>query len=245
MSALLIGVTLSRIQYRYGLEMQGVAEAYLNAIRQAGGLPVLLPLNADVEDIQPLLDVLDGVVFTGGGDIHPSRYHTGMDNWVNTVDEGRDDMELALFEKVLQRDMPFLGICRGLQLVNVALGGTLYTDVQAQKAGAYKHDFYPLWPRPYLAHVVDITPDSRLAEILGEKQVWVNSLHHQAIHQLAPALQAVAYSPDGVVEAVELPQASFGLAVQWHPEWLQDHASMRALFKTFIRAASKKHPVVA
>lgn len=237
MSAPLIGVTLSRIQNSYGLWMQAVAQAYLDAIRQAGGLPVLLPLDVDAGDARPLWEVLNGVVFTGGGDIHPVHYETPMDAWVDTVDTGRDSMELALFAEVQRRDLPFLGICRGLQLINVALGGTLYTDVQVQHPGAHKHDFYPVWPRPYLAHPVTLALDSRLEEILGTSQVWVNSLHHQAIRQPASCLRVTALSPDGVVEAVELPQAAFGVAVQWHPEWLQAHAPMRSLFREFILAA--------
>ncbi len=238
MNAPLIGITLSHFRNKYGLLMQGVTQAYLQAVQNAGGIPVLLPLTLPVDDLRPLLEHLQGVIFTGGGDIEAHRYGLEHDAYVAQTDAARDQMELDLFEAVIAQQKPFLGICRGIQLVNVALGGSLYTDIQAQVPGAHKHDFYPLWPRPYLAHTVTVAHDTRLADIIGGGQVWVNSLHHQAIRTVGQGLQVSARSPEGLVEAVELSEYPFGLAVQWHPEWLQTHEPMRALFRAFIAAAS-------
>ncbi len=232
----LIGVTLSRFEGRYGLPIQGVAEAYLHAIQNAGGAPVLLPLDSPVQALAALLTRLDGVLFTGGGDIEAHQYGAPADDFVANTDSARDRMELELFAAVTRLKKPFLGICRGIQLVNVALGGTLYTDVQAQHPGAHKHDFYPVWPRSYLAHTVRVEPESRLGRILGAAEVWVNSLHHQAVRDLAEPLRPVAWAPEGIVEAAELRGYPFGLAVQWHPEWLQTHEPMRALFRAFVAA---------
>ena len=139
--------------------------------------------------------------------------------------------------EAVRQGVPFLGICPGLQLINVGLGGTLYADIAAQRPGALRHDYYPDYPRDYLAHAVEIRTGSRLAGILGDARVEVNSLHHQGIDRLAPGLTSVASAPDEIVEAVELPEHRFGLAVQWHPEWLGEHAPMRALFQDFVRAA--------
>jgi putative glutamine amidotransferase len=124
--------------------------------------------------------------------------------------------------------------------VNVGLGGSLYVDIPSQYPNALRHQCSPDYPRDYLAHQVKVSEGSRLERILGENPVWVNSLHHQAVRQMAPGLQTAALSPDGLVEAVELPDHPFGLAVQWHPECLTAHPPMRALFAAFVRAAAKK-----
>ena len=142
-------------------------------------------------------------------------------------------------EKAVNNGMPFLGICRGLQLINVGLGGTLYADIADQVPGADKHDYYPDWERDYLAHPVEVDLGTRLADIIGGGKVDVNSLHHQSVDKVAADLVVTAKAPDGVVEAVELPDHPFGLAVQWHPEWLTAHSRMRALFAAFADAVTR------
>jgi putative glutamine amidotransferase len=200
----------------------------------------MIPLGLSPELLENLLARLDGILFTGGGDIDPAFYGAAPHPRVGDVDLDRDGVELYLLEKAVSQEVPFLGICRGLQLINVGLGGTLYTDITAQRAGALRHDYYPDYPRDYLAHTVDVRTDSRLTGILGNSPVEVNSLHHQGIDRLAPDLVQVASAPDGIVEAVELPDHPFGLAVQWHPEWLGAHAPMRALFEAFVQAAESR-----
>jgi putative glutamine amidotransferase len=156
---------------------------------------------------------------------------------VGELDPERDTLEIPLLRFVVAQEKPFLGICRGLQVTNVALGGTLYTHIEDQYPGALKHDWYPDIPRDTLAHPVRVEEGSRMAEILGEPLLQVNSLHHQGIKDLAPTLKAAAYAPDGMIEAVEMPGHRFGLAVQWHPEWLTDQEPMRKLFRAFVQAA--------
>jgi len=236
----LIGITAARTTSPSGLPQFSVVETYARAVSQAGACPLLIPSGLSGNELDTILQRLDGVLFSGGGDIDPVHYDAGPHPKVGEVDPDRDRVELHLLQQVLQEDIPFLGICRGLQLINVGLGGTLYADIGDQLPGAQNHDFSPGWPRDHLAHEVQVTQDSRLAGILGLKLAEVNSLHHQAICQLAPGLLPTASSPDGLVEAVELPDHPFGLAVQWHPEWLTAHAPMRALFRAFIEVANVK-----
>jgi putative glutamine amidotransferase len=137
----------------------------------------------------------------------------------------------------VERNLPFLGICRGCQVINVALGGTLFTDIEAQKPDALKHDWFPHHPRDHRPHALQVEPGSLLSGLLGADNPQVNSLHHQGIDLLAPALKASAHAPDSLVEALELPGHPFGLGVQWHPEWLPDDPTMRALFEGLIQSA--------
>jgi putative glutamine amidotransferase len=228
-----------RRESQYGMPLASVAEAYVEALIQAGASPVLIP-NALTEDaLDELFPGLDGVLFTGGGDINPQFYRAGDHSKVSGIEQARDRIEMYLVEKLVTEGKPFLGICRGLQSVNVALGGTLYADIADQVPDSTKHDYYPGWERDYLAHAVKLDGGSRLLDILGKTTLEVNSLHHQAVDQLAPGLIPTAYSPDGIIEAIELRDHPFALAVQWHPEWLTAHKPMRALFCSFAAAATK------
>lgn len=233
----IIGLTTFHHKSQSGLHMVALTEAYVNAVAEAGACPVLIPPTLDEDRLAVLITRLDGIVFTGGGDIDPGFYHADGHLKINEIDSARDRTELYLLKRVVNDGKPFLGICRGLQLVNVGLGGTLYADIADQVPGALRHDFYPDWPRNYLAHPVRLENNSRLANLLGREELQVNSLHHQAIARLASGLKPTGYAPDGIVESIELPDHPFGLAVQWHPEWLTDFAPMRALFEAFVRAA--------
>jgi putative glutamine amidotransferase len=237
LSSPLIGITTARIYNRYGFSQIAVTEAYIQAVSRTGATPLLIPLGLPEAAYPSILDHLDGILFTGGGDVQPERYGGQPHPLVREVDPDRDRVEINLLQDSLQSSKPFLGICRGLQLINVALGGSLYEDLQAQRPQTRRHQFFPEKPRSYPAHIVQLEPESRLAGILGTTQIEVNSLHHQGIHQLAHRLWASAFAPDGVIEAFELPGHPFGLAVQWHPEWLQDLATMQALFQAFTEAA--------
>ena len=234
-----IGVTTNRNSSQAGYPVFTLAEAYVESIQQAGAMPVMIPLGLPEEQLSELLSRVDGVLFSGGGDVHPERYGSSPHPLVDFVDEDRDREEALLVNHAVQRGLPVFGICRGLQLINVALGGTLYEDLGAQFPGAIRHDYAEEHQRDYLAHRVEVKQGSLLAEVLGCSSVQVNSLHHQGIRQLAAGLQVSAYAPDGVVEGVELPGYPFGLAVQWHPEWLQAHPPMRRLFQAFVTAATR------
>jgi putative glutamine amidotransferase len=236
----LIGVTTSRQPNRKGYPIISVMEAYVRALQRAGAAPVLIPMGLPQEALQAVLARLDGLLLTGGGDIHPERYGGAPHPQVEAVDAERDETELGIARRVAQSRLPFFGICRGAQVLNVALGGTIYEHILDQFPGALDHASPDERPRGFLAHPIRIDEGSRLADIIGSDSAQVNSLHHQAIRQLAPGLRAIAFAPDGVVEAVELPGHPFGLAVQWHPEWLQDHPPMQDLFRAFVQAAGMK-----
>jgi putative glutamine amidotransferase len=219
--------------------ISAINTAYVEAICQAGGLPILIPNQLYDGEWHDLYPRLDGILFTGGGDISLAHFDGSPHPKIDDVNEERDTLELSLFRQAAQEGKPFLGICRGCQVANVALGGTLYTHIPEQRPGSVKHDWYPDIPRNTIAHPVQVDEDSRSAHIFGEPILQVNSLHHQGIKDLAPDLVAVGYAPDDLVEVIELPDHPFGIAVQWHPEWLTDQQPMRRLFTAFVEASSR------
>ena len=237
MSKPLIGITTARTTSEFGYPQFALPETYVQAIVQAGAIPVLIPADLPEDVLHGLVLQLDGVLFSGGGDIEPHRYNADAHPALSYVDPERDRVEFFVLEKVLQTKKPFLAICRGIQVLNVSLGGTLYVDIPSQIPGALKHSYNPgEIPIDFLAHRVQVERGSQLAEIVGASTVEVNSTHHQAIMELAPGLKPVAYSPDKLIEAVELNDYGFGLGVQWHPERLVAHAPMLALFRAFVDA---------
>ncbi|HZU87529.1 MAG TPA: gamma-glutamyl-gamma-aminobutyrate hydrolase family protein [Anaerolineaceae bacterium] len=238
-TAPIIGVTTGRIPTQTPLPFVGANESYLRAIRRAGGIPMLIPVGNQNDDLECILERLDGLLLTGGGDIDPVRFNGAPHPRVYDIDEARDQQEIDLVKQAITADLPFLAICRGVQVLNVALGGTLYTDIEDQKPNALKHDWFPDHPRNHLAHKITVQEDSLLHAILNCKTTKANSLHHQGIDQLAPDLKAVAVAPDGLIEAVET-NTRFGLGVQWHPEWLTEDAKMQALFRALIEMAVEK-----
>ncbi len=234
-----IGVTPHRHKNEAGRLQILIAEDYLTAVTRAGGIPLMIPLGLDEEQLDGIFSLLDGLLLTGGGDMDPQSYGVQTQSQLIFVDPDRDRVELQLSRKALDTGLPFLGVCRGHQVINVALGGTLYTDISDEYPDALQHQFAGEWPRDHLAHSVRIEPKSRLAQIMGTEQVDVNSIHHQAIRKLASALIETAHAPDGIIESTILPEHPFGITVQWHPECLQAYQPMRALFRAFVDAAQK------
>jgi putative glutamine amidotransferase len=216
----------------------GVNAAYIAALERAGAAPILIPIVETVETLQAILSRLDGLLLPGGGDVDPPRYgEVGLPG-LNQVQAETDRVELMLAHAALETDLPLLGVCRGQQLLNVAMGGTLYQDLQKQEATALDHTGSRPHGRDFLFHSVRIAPDSRLASLLGAIEVEVNSLHHQGIKGMAPGLRAVAWSPDGVIEAVE-GEGAFRVAVQWHPEELPHQPAAARLFEGFVAACQR------
>jgi putative glutamine amidotransferase len=214
--------------------------SYVEAVTAAGGIPVLIPLGLNDDALRALLARLDGLLLPGGGDIAGEHYRSEHPNFIFNIDPDRDRVELTLAREAVERGKPLLAICRGHQMLNVALGGSLYEDVLALMPGAIKHDFFGAFPRNHQAHAVALTPGSRLAAAIGQAIACVNSLHHQGIRDLAPGLVAAAHSPDGLIEGVEAPGHPFALGVQWHPENLiHDDPAMLGLFRGLVEAASR------
>ena len=234
-----IGLTTYNHENKNGFPIAALTRMYITAVAEAGGAPVLIPSGLKIEALDSLFGRLDGILLPGGVDISIERFGGEFHPKIDGADPERDEVEIALLRSATQSGKPFLGICRGFQMINVALGGTLYTHIQDQMPGAIKHDFDSATERKLLAHEVEVKGKTRLANVLGETKLKVNSLHHQGLKDLAPALRPVAYAPDGLVEAVELPEHPFGMAVQWHPEWLLEQPVMQRLFRAFVDAARK------
>ena len=197
---------------------------YVQSVVDAGGLPVLLPL-ADEAVFDELLTLVDGVVLTGGGDVEPQAYGADAHEATKYTDPDRDAYDVRIMRTVVEREIPTLGICRGLQVANVAFGGTLGQDLEGHEAEHLAND---------TAHTVDIAAGSRLASLVGHGDFGVNSLHHQGLDRLGDGVRAVATSGDGVVEAIELDGADHFLAVQWHPELLRHRPEHLTLFRDLV-----------
>lgn len=211
---------------------------YLRAVAGAGGIPVLLPMEGSREDRQQLVKLCGGILFTGGPDLHPFLF--GEDTHLNcgNVSIPRDTMEKELFELAMEAGKPILGICRGLQEINVFLGGDIYQDLPSQ----FKTDFPIAHSQPYgcttPSHYVDVVPGTRLAAMTGGKtRIAVNSSHHQAVRTLAPGLTATAFARGGLVEGLEKKDYPYLVGVQWHPEyyWENDETA-KNLFASFVNA---------
>jgi putative glutamine amidotransferase len=233
-----IGITTNNTTNNHGQPIILLQRSYVKAVMEAGGVPLLIPSSVAEDGWDAVYSRLDGVLFSGGGDISLNYFGGDPHPRIDDVDLERDSVELKMVQAAASDGKPFLGICRGCQVLNVALGGTLYTHIPDQLPGALDHS-YPGNMRTVLVHEVKIEEGTRIAEIYGEPIIKVNSLHHQGLKDLAPSLRVAGHSPDGLVEAVELPDHPFGLGVQWHPEWLTDQESTRNLFRTFVQSAGK------
>lgn len=209
--------------------------AYSRMVHEAGGLPVILtPTPAD--RIPGLLDRIDGLVLTGGGDVEPSRYGGADHPSVYGVDAERDAFELAISSEAADRRMPMLAICRGMQVLNVARGGSLIEDIPTDRPDALAHTVEGAQTYQGI-HEVSVVAGSTTAKALGSESVRVNSVHHQSILWLAPDFRVTATTSDGIVEAYEAADESWPMwAVQWHPEWLPDDPASRGLFEALIGA---------
>jgi putative glutamine amidotransferase len=236
----IIGITSGQVNNSYGQTTIQLTKAYVDSITQAGGVPVVIPSTLDPTALEVLYARLDGILFSGGGDIAVERFAGEVHPRVEDVDPGRDSVELSLLHEAAAGGKPFLGICRGCQLVNVGLGGSLYTHLADQLPGALDHS-YPGNMRAVLVHEVQVQEGTLAASVLEEPIIHVNSHHHQGLKEIAPRLRVAGRAPDGLVEAIELPEHPFGLAVQWHPEWLRDQQSTRNLFRKFVQAADGGH----
>ncbi len=213
---------------------------YVEAVRSAGGLPLLIPLQYPTGEIDRLTRLFDGILIIGGNDVDPKRYNGVPDPSVSAPDSERDALEIAIVRLAAEQDLPLFGICRGEQVMNIAMGGTLYTDLPSQFPTVLRHQQSDDTPVSKLTQRVRIDPASRLYAIVGAETIWTNTFHHQAVQRLGNGFRVAAAATDGVVEAIEIPERSFFIGVQWHPEGLQDHAEEARLFKAFVAAAAAR-----
>lgn len=209
--------------------------AYLNAVIETGGIPIVLPLIDSNEDIKSLANRFDGFLLTGGQDINPKIYNERKLSHCGTISEDRDTMEELLLQEILDLDKPILAICRGFQLLNSYLGGKLYQDISIEKNNGKGSIHRQEKPYNKPVHKVKIKEDSLLFEIIKENEIMVNSLHHQAIKEISPSVEEAAISEDGLIEGIYLKNKRFVLGLQWHPELLyKDYECQLSIFKTFI-----------
>ncbi len=223
--------------YRVPLVSQNAS--YVSSVIRAGGAPVLIPPTMSDDMLRVVYETLHGVLLAGGVDVDPDLYGEIAHNKLGRLDRDRDRTEVTLTRWAFEDGLPMLGICRGLQVLNVALGGTLYQDIASQLGTTINHSRVDV-TRDTLGHSVRIETGSRLAKIIGRSELDVNSLHHQAIKSLAKSLQAVAWAPDGVIEGAERQEAAFCVAVQWHPEEFPVRSPHRSLFVSLVEAARER-----
>ena len=218
-----------------------VRDNYTRSVFRAGGLPIILPMSShEPVVLDEYLTNLDGLLFTGGEDVDPKHYGEDVRAVCEKIDPDRDDFELGLARRALERGIPTFGICRGIQLMNVACGGTLFQDL-TERPGTKPEHRTKGEERAQLRHGVRILPDTRLREIVGSEEVKVTSTHHQIINRLGNDLRVSGLGDDGTIEAIEHPDHPFFLAVQWHPERMADHhPDQLALFQALVQAASHR-----
>ncbi len=208
-------------------------KSYLDAIISAGGLPVVLPIVSDESIIKEYIKVLDGLLLTGGADPDPLIYGENSLPFMGSIDPLRDNFELQVFKYAFRADLSILGICKGIQIINIAMGGTLYQDLHSQRKGVLKHNQEaPNW---YPTHSVSIEADSYLNQIVKKGKMEVNSIHHQSVKDVSPKFLVSAKAEDGVIEAIELKEKRFVMGVQWHPEtmWEKSQENFN-IFKEFV-----------
>lgn len=212
---------------------------YSKSVNMAGGTPILIPLTANDEDIDNYLDTVDGLLLSGGEDVSPLFYGENPIKEVTYISPDRDEYEEKLYLEALHRNMPILGICRGIQFMNSASGGTLYQDINSQVENSNGHS--PMANLSYnLYHTVNIEKNSKLFNIFGVDELRVNSFHHQAVNAISDKFKVVATSPDGIIEGIEHLENTFVVGVQWHPEDLTvKHPQFLKLFKAFTVEAAK------
>ena len=216
-------------------------EDYLESVRRAGGEPIEVVVGG--ESPEQILSRVDGLMLTGGGDVDPKLYGEKRHETFEAAETGRDEFEIALAKAAVQKGIPLLAICRGMQVLNVAMGGTLYQDIPSQVTGALHHSVPQ--PRAGSAHEVWISKDSVLSALLKDhmedgETCHVNSRHHQSVKDVASGFEVTATSPDGVIEAMEKPGAAYCIAVQWHPENFWRTGEFRELFEGLVRAANER-----
>ncbi len=234
----LIGITTRNSKDSDGHPTVAIQHSYIRAVTEAGGVAVPIPSILPQDDFLQLYSQLDGILFSGGGDISLDHFPGSNHPRIDGIDDARDATEISLMRAACADGKPLLGICRGAQVMNVALGGTLYTHIPDQLKGALDHD-YPGNLRKAIVHPVNVDESSRSAEIFGETLLHVNSLHHQGLKDIAPGLRAAGHAPDGLVEVIELTDHPYAVAVQWHPEWLTDQPAMQRLFTSFVNATNR------
>lgn len=214
-----------------------VNEDYITSVIKNGGIPLIIPMNNNLDVIKQQLEFIDGLLLTGGNDISPLKYNQEPEQKLGDLLPERDEFEFELLKLAKVREIPILGICRGCQLINVFHGGTLYQDLSYRKEKTLRH--WQSHNPSQVTHSIKIKEDTKLSEMLKQEKILVNSFHHQIIKDIPRGFIPCAIAPDGVIEGIESTQYKFLLGLQWHPEMLHDSVEcMNLIFKSFINISN-------
>lgn len=235
-----IGVTVSKGTTDGGSNYLRLNESNMKALIAAGAMPVMLPITGEDEIIDEYLDLVDGLYFSGGGDVDPLIFNEDPIKEMGNIDHRRDEFELKLFKKAAEKNMPILGICRGEQVINIGAGGSVYQDIHAQREGTKGHS-----PKSssgnYAYHSAKIMKDTKLYSLLGTEEININSYHHQAVKEVADGYKVSALAKDGIIEAIESEKHDFIIGIQWHPELMFDrYPVFLKIFEGLVAAAKKE-----
>lgn len=214
-----------------------LANEYIRAIEKIGGIPVIIPVCDDIQTMMDIVERLDGLLISGGNDVDPYLYGELITKEVTNLSPQRDQIEMNTVRYAMEKsNIPILGICRGIQLINVAFGGSIHQDL---RKNGYREHFLSSVPINHFVHSVSLAENSRIHQIIGSTSLRVNSFHHQAVNRVANDFVATAFSEDGVIEAIELPGDRYVLGVQWHPEMLFDCEINQQILKAFVSACKE------
>lgn len=234
-----IGITSSTVNHN-NIPSINLHERYIHSVIQAGGIPAVIPTGTEEGMAEVWCSICNGIILSSGEDVDPYSYQAEPDPKIQKTNGKRDKLEMELVKNAQKQTKPILAICRGITMLNAALGGTVIQDIETHKSNTINH--YQQAARPEPTHEVQIDNQSRLYQIFNRSKIRVNSMHHQAIDQIAPDLKPVAFAPDGVIEAVEgVDETSLLWGIQWHPEEMaSEDPSMVELFKEFVAECTKK-----
>lgn len=220
-----------------GQKWNFLAANYIDSIEQAGGVPVMIPICRDMDTVKEMVSRMDGILISGGHDVNPQEYGEDAKSYCGLIMPMRDRQDVELTKYILnETDKAILGVCRGIQILNVAAGGNLYQDLEIE--GKFNHHFNDMYPMNNVSHRVTTKEGTRLREIFGKETVGVNSFHHQAVKDLGAGFVVSAVSTDGVTEAIEMEGGRFAAATQWHPEMMYDSDEQQAIFRAFVKACA-------
>jgi len=238
-----IGLTSTRFmvegQVLSGLVKDSISQDYSDAIEKCGGIPIIMPSTHESSTLERYFELCDGFIVTGGKDVHPLLYNEAPTEQCGAFDHEVDVLQVALIKQAVKTNKPILGICRGAQLLNVALGGNLYQDINSQVENSNGHRF--TFIKSDTVHEITLQAETKLSSLFGNN-IYVNSIHHQAINKLGKGLIVSAQSNDGIIEGIELPSHKFAIGVQWHPEMMLTKSdTMKCLFDDLIYHSKTGH----
>lgn len=220
-----------------GQKWHFLADNYIASIEKAGGIPVMIPICESIETAKEMVSRMDGILISGGHDVDPRRYGQRTKSYCGTIMPKRDGQDIELVKYLLnETEKPILGVCRGIQVLNVAAGGTLYQDLERE--GKFEHHFMEIYPMNYISHEITIKEGSKVRDIFGKEELGVNSFHHQAVRNPGDGFTVTAVSGDGVTEAIEKDGSRFVVGVQWHPEMMYDSTEQQKIFQALVDACT-------